>query len=363
MSKEQKRTHRARRMLEAAASQYAKAWNQIDQFRAERGKGLPDWPDWCFIPMAAGYAIASGGGHNRLSFERMHHPAVLTALASWRMTQGIFRFDETLRDALLDTPLSGSLPVQHLYRLPHWCVYIETPGLTWQAEPLAGFFAHLECDLARDGIPELRLLLDLGADARQPFAPSALLPVPVILTADTLEEALNLLSDSAQRQGSDLGLPASLIAEADRPAAGSIAPLISLLLYLCAEPEVSQRGAPIALRNPQPVRTRREGRKTLAATASTEIDIGVRMGSALRAALNHRGDDGSSGDGPGASGRTVIPHVRAQHWHSYWSGPKIGADGSPVPLHQRKLDVRWMPPIPVAVESIDDMPATIRPVR
>src|SRR3546814_1528001 len=75
---------------------------------------------------------------------------------TWRMTQGIYRYDATLRDAVLQTPLDGELPTAHLYRLPEWCVYVETDQETthWAGRPLHGFFAHLEYDIARGGTPE-----------------------------------------------------------------------------------------------------------------------------------------------------------------------------------------------------------------
>ena len=48
--------------LIAAGRLYPKAWRQADQFRADRGKGpLQAWPSWCYLPMAAWYAIVSEG--------------------------------------------------------------------------------------------------------------------------------------------------------------------------------------------------------------------------------------------------------------------------------------------------------------
>ena len=48
--------------LIAAGRLYPKAWRQADQFRADRGKsGLPAWPSWCYLPMAAWCAIVSEG--------------------------------------------------------------------------------------------------------------------------------------------------------------------------------------------------------------------------------------------------------------------------------------------------------------
>jgi hypothetical protein len=70
--------------LIAAGRLYPKAWCQADQFRADRGKGtLPTWPSWCYLPMAAWYAIVSGG-KGRLGLDRIGHVGQLAALGSWR---------------------------------------------------------------------------------------------------------------------------------------------------------------------------------------------------------------------------------------------------------------------------------------
>jgi hypothetical protein len=33
--------------------EYPEAWSIVDRLRADRGKGLPWWPDWCFLPLEA----------------------------------------------------------------------------------------------------------------------------------------------------------------------------------------------------------------------------------------------------------------------------------------------------------------------
>jgi hypothetical protein len=114
--------------LIAAGRLYPKAWRQADQLRADRGKsGLPTWPSWCYLPMAAWYAIVSGG-KGRLGLDRIGDVGRLAALGSWRGTQGVYRFDQDLYEAVRATPIECDLPAEILYRLPEWCVYVETPG-------------------------------------------------------------------------------------------------------------------------------------------------------------------------------------------------------------------------------------------
>ena len=102
----------------------------MDEFRASR-KELGDWPDWCFLPLAGTYAIVSKG-KTLQSPNQAHHIGILGALAAWRVTQGIYRFDPTTFDALWKTPVTGDIPTEVLFHLPEWCVYIPTPDQTWQ---------------------------------------------------------------------------------------------------------------------------------------------------------------------------------------------------------------------------------------
>lgn len=79
------------------------------------------------MPLSGAYTIVSGGGTNRLSPKDAAQVSILGALAAWRMTQSIYRFDPNVFAAVWETPIEGDLPVDMLYRLPEWCVYVETP--------------------------------------------------------------------------------------------------------------------------------------------------------------------------------------------------------------------------------------------
>jgi hypothetical protein len=50
----------AHRLLTEVSSSFPNAWKLGEQFRFLRGgKGMPHWPDWCFLPVAAAFSIAS----------------------------------------------------------------------------------------------------------------------------------------------------------------------------------------------------------------------------------------------------------------------------------------------------------------
>lgn len=335
---------RPRDHLAVIARQYPHAWRSVDEFRADRGTGgLPDWPEWCFLPLAASYAIVSGGGNNRVSLDRARDVGRLGALAAWRVTQGIYRFDPAVYAEIVKTPVDGDVPHDVLFRLPEWCVYVETPDMLLADGVVHGFFAHLECD-AGSGRPELRLLID--ADA-------GLLPVPVHLGPWSLAESLNRMVNAASAQAVALGMgaaPPGLLTTIQ----SRIEPLVSLLLFLCAQNAEIGAGARRP-ENPQPKHTKR-GWRLFPADRPTTWDVGVRLGAALRAAYQQTEtiDDGAH-EGP-------RPHIRRAHWHGYRSGPMKRPDGSDIPTSERKFDLRWLPPIPVNLESVDVLPATIRSV-
>lgn len=155
---------RPRKHLAAMGAKYPNAWRQVDYFREWRGRdGLPDWAEWCFLPMAAYYAIVSARvGRDGMPKGMGEEMGRLAALGAWRTTQGIYRFDPALYGAIRDTPVDGALPCDVLFRLPEWCVYVETPDMdAWMGRwRIHGFYAHLEED-TNDGRAELRLVLDI----------------------------------------------------------------------------------------------------------------------------------------------------------------------------------------------------------
>lgn len=357
MTQFQRKTHRARRILDAVSHAYPQAWATFDRFRRDRGRSPDfDWPDWCYMPIAGGYAVVSGGGRGRVPISKAHHPAIVTALGTWRMTQGIYRFDPALRAALLDTPIEGDIPTEHLRHLPEWCVYVELDD-EWAGRPLYGAWLHMEHD-ANTAASELRAVLDCARDPRQPLAEDGLVPLALPLVGGSLDESLRALDDSARRQASALGM--DLPTDAVPAAHDTIWPrLLSMALYLCADADITRRGIEDRPSNPTPRRTK-NGWELHPASGPREWDVGVRIGAALRSypPRDHAGQDRQS-----ETGRRVRPHIRRAHWHTIVSGPLKGPDGSVIPATARTRELRWMHPIAVGVEDRDALPAVVRKVQ
>ena len=207
---------------------YPEAWRQIDKFRASKGKNsLPDWPDWCFLPMAAFYAIVSKEADVvRLPPHLLPDVPRLAAIGTWRYTQGVYRFAPDVCDAVMSGRISGEVPGEAIYRLPEWCVYVETPDKAWGGMPLYGFFAHMEWE-TEEGRAALRLLLDCEM---------GLFPFPVRLGVDALGGAVSQATDAAGVQSIGGGRVSDILPEdASADLTGSLEPLVSLVLFLCGE--------------------------------------------------------------------------------------------------------------------------------
>lgn len=332
---------RPKRHLIAISRRYPNAWRTVDEMRADRGKVIPDWPHWCFIPTAGAYAIVSRG-RQIAPIHEIGNVGRIAALAAWRVTQGIYRFDPDLYRELLATPVEGDIPIDVVLRLPEWCVYIETPGYMFGTDPLHGFFAHLESD-ANDGRIELRFLLDLGDDLDD------LIPLPLHLVGD-VAQSLKAMADEANRQADKAGIEVPPEAfGASAAVVPYVAPLISLVLYLCSTAaEYMGERRPT---RPTPTKTKR-GPRFFPPDQPTVWHTGFRIGAALRQAENERRLAGDVS----VERRSPRGHIRRAHWHAYWTGPRNDPN-------KRKLVLRWLPPILVNIGDVEGIIPTIRQVE
>lgn len=334
----------------------------VDQMRAQRGKGLPAWPDWCFLPLAGAAALASAHAQ---AAAKLGGSAIgiIGALAAWRATQGVYRIAQEMFDALTQTPLTGKLPSTLFYRLPEWCVYIQCPTPIPLFRPLPakspalllhGWYVHLEWD-AKERHTELRLALDMEDT---PGSLMGLLPYALHIGDWDLEESIRQSTQYALRGLERYDVSAALLSVAEREAAktalgrlsGSgllaevFAPVVSVTLYLCSvSADIGWKGGTPPAR-PQPVRTK-AGPRLFPPPKPQVWDVGFRVGAALRAGARPA-RDAESPEGPAVPGKArPIPHVRRAHWHTFWTGR-----GRTVPT------VRWLHPILVAAERGDLVP-------
>lgn len=117
---------RPQRLLTEFSKKYPKCWQQLDMFIADKGQDLPDWPEWCFVPIAVTHAIVSA---QNSSFQEFGPDmATMQALAGWRLTQGVYRFSPELYRSICATPLEDKLPAE-LWKRPARAGPIRVKGL------------------------------------------------------------------------------------------------------------------------------------------------------------------------------------------------------------------------------------------
>lgn len=334
MPPQQKKEERPQEILRAFDARHPGIWTFLTRCRRDR-----DWPDWCYIPVAAAQVYIS----HELGLPR-DDPSVLRAaqrnpayimpgydsglaptLAGWRMGRGIYRYDADLAAALTATPLSGDLPVEVLYHLPEWAVYVEMD------RPSArGFFASLEWDV-HTGTAEMRLLFDLGDD--YPML------LPLHLTASTVAGMVEAARAQFLGNARRLGLDSSSWDEvygADGAAQGLVSDALpaalNLLLYLCS-PEAEYRGG-VRPERPAVIKTKR-GERMFPASSPRVWRIGESIGARLRQARTTAPNLPDERNSP-------RPHLRRAHWHTYRTGPG-----------RQNYIVRWLHPILVGYGDDD----------
>ena len=349
MAQLNKNTCRPLQVLQAISREYPGLWKNIDATRARNEKGLKGWPDSCFIPTSLiknkiNRFFISHTNRNRekiMTFES----ARISALASWRGTQGIYRFDADVYEAVVNTPVDDGFPLETLVYLPEWCVYIETPGLLFMGEKVHGAWIHIDWDDSCE-MHYLCFLIDM----------TKLVTARVKLTHEPIEEQLKNIAAKYVAQGEvDIfSIPGILTASVS-----FLSTLISLALFLCTQVDEVGSGTE---RPTKPTPKRHQGGEfsMLAPNRVTTWEVGVRMGAALRQApqlseVSERGGEKELRNSPRG-------HTRSGHWHKAVTGPRKNKDGTVVPTSQRKLKVRWQQPLAINVKDLGALPATVRAV-
>lgn len=332
--------HSALRWFRVYSARYPQAWSAIEAIR-RRDWSL--WPAWCYIPLRMVYDVLGRGRDDlpgvwldipslgsapaRWAFaeytegpKRLDMDAVIVqALAAWRPGKGIYRYDETLRQALVNTPITDTIPSDVLHHLPEWCVYLDhpLPGKTFDEwGELVGAWIHLSAPIPA-GKQQLRFLLDFSTHLCQ---------VGVDLGGS--------ISDGLRSHLSSDWFVA-------KPFIPVLSSLLSLVLYLCSDtPDIRD----VLARGRRPIRT--GGGEPIASGPQT-WQVGIRVGAALRRAHETQGDTVH----PHGSPRS---HARIAHWHLYWTGP-----GKRVPV------LRWLHLIEVKRDpgSPEKLPSVMRGVE
>lgn len=244
-----KRVHRPEQLLADIESRFPSAWALVERLRSLRGKDLPMWLSWCYLPISQGWSSVwrecldrgEGGDEG----EYIGDLARLAALGAWRMTKGVYAFEPALYDTLISVErLPGDIPAETFLRLPEWCIYIQTPGMMsfGDGNELHGAFVHLDWDVETHEM-ELRFCLD---EVGRSYG------IPLHLGNWSIASSLRRTYDQAIEQVRQRG--DEWTEDRTETLRGALDRLCALTLYLCSEgAQIKGPGKP---GNPVPKKTK-----------------------------------------------------------------------------------------------------------
>ncbi|EBU7763815.1 hypothetical protein DK750_02980 [Salmonella enterica subsp. enterica serovar Rovaniemi] len=307
--------------LNAVMRKYPDAGKQIYRHRMERGTYRPRWPSWCFLPSTAWMDIT---GTAPGQIQRAVDTVQLAALGTWRYSQGIYRPDPDFARALSECDISGALPADVFQRLPEWCIYVETPEMTWCGDRVSGFWAHLDYRSDDSQYGELNLLFNCENLGYEMSTALSLGPWSI---RDGYRKTAERGAEKLRKTQPQLAIEILRHAtETIDERMAELAPAISILLYICSdEPEIADDKSPGETPSQPMEKKTKKGVRIFPASAPRIWTLGGGVGDMLREAYTL-----------GPTGKTKRPHLRRGHWHGYWRGQRDG---------ERQFSYKWLPPV------------------
>jgi hypothetical protein len=337
-------TCRPRQALQELSRKHTTLFKRIDELRRTRWIDLAEWPEYCFLPSVVYGELLVDTGWDDMSPEEFssvsHHIRKMFALATWRVTQGIYRFDPDVYDALSFAPQNEMIPYELLLRLPEWCVYIETPGLNVEIGPeIHGVWVYVDAVASHSAY----LVFVMDCDGECSFS--------IELKPGTLKEwaESNCRASTAFRNSN-----IDDVSDGGAAVSGYLTKILPLLLYITSTGAEIGDGTFVPT-NPKPKRVKK-GERFFPPNSITTWGVAVRMGAAIRKAGL------SIAVGKSLGHQSPRGHIRCAHWHGFRSGPMKRKDGTDIPTSERRMEVRWMPPLAINLSDEQDLPSTIRPV-
>lgn len=298
---------------------------------------LQSIPDWCIMPTFFPFLVMTDRYGESFYITHMDEVMTIASTYIWRCSKGIYRFAPEIYQALVSQPITGDLPMDCLYRLPEWAVYIESPGLSYERHPMKGFIAHLDYNMFSHNV-DLQFAMFLeGRDMPKTVA----LP----FGNGTVLDAMARVDEVDSLYGSP-NVEVRYVGTRDEYKATFTA-MLQLLLYLCSdEPDMPEIEHP-------------SKRKTLSgrvrAPEEPKVwDVGVRISNVIRRYRNGETSYRYENDKEPGSHASPRPHVRSAHWHTYWTGPRQAV------FPERKPIVKWIPPIPIGMDWKHELPTNVK---
>lgn len=296
-------------------------WKDLEELWNWHRKAKTKWPEYCLLPSTVFTSLAIKSTWHQDDYDKpldtltINLTGAMEALGTWRYSKGVYRFDDSVYEAIIDAPTVGALPSEVICRLPEWSVYIETPALF--GGRCHGFWATLSW--RENHGTTLSIVLNLS---------SWVCPLHVEIGPWTIEQGINRIRQKMEDGVSSGAYTDNFTNDNFSTVCLQVATVcIPLLLYLCQDqPDITDDKQPGSIPSrPQPRRVK-GGYRMFPADRVRVWSVGKETGEMIRKAWQ------------GGEHGKVRPHLRRAHWHGYWTGPLAG---------ERKFSYKWLPPIPV----------------
>lgn len=289
-------------------------------------------------------------------------------LFNWRYSKGIYHFDDDVLKSVYLASLPVHIKATIFTRLPEFCIYAKTPGMTdWNGNPMQGFFAMTEEVPVNEELAELineryedqedlelletdsnlYLLIDGGSTDESSDGRTNIVKIPIDF--ETLEECLELIEVIEPRPDERKPTTKELIEWAT--------PFLSQLLYLCSEePEIENSRDQELKPETEDVKKTKKGLRLYVPNRINEWLCGWRTGSFIKRQKTFEQEENelSRANEPIKS---IRGHLRRAHWHTFYAGKRTAA--------KREIRVKWLQMIKVNFESqeTDKLPTVIKRVE
>jgi hypothetical protein len=248
----------------------------------------------------------------------------------WRTCRHVYHFDKDLTKELSSTQIPGSMPTDSLRMLPYEVIFVEADfsilDSSGDSVQSRGFFVWRDrCIGSMEPTSYGEAVDSISMMFVHDDRPRAVMSMNLEL--DTLDDMVSEIVAFDRREYAHVmrngGLFRMKATMGDYEAAtrSRLQFVISHLLYIIAD------------NSDQDVEYRPSGNSRRKGTCKSTIHaVGTRIGKAIGSAkVRYVGKSDADGN------RTVRPHMRAAHWHHFWTGPRDKPD-------KRKLIVRWIMP-------------------
>ena len=281
--------------------------------------------------------------------QRIEEITAMAPVYAWKKSKNVYRFSQELYNELIHQELDTSINMDVFFQLPQYGTYVETPGLKRKNREIKGVLAYIELDSDANnrGLYCLNICY-FPEDHFDPFIDvfeyNTDGHTTLQMSFDNVLSSLKALHENVTDAEKLALYNKAMTCEENTRQVEESSPFLNLLMFLCSkEPDISEASKQ---------ETHHHGKHNKHTDEPKEWDVGIRISRMLSRGKNSE-QGNPEGNGLGSAKR---PHIRSAHWHSYWIGPRDET------YPNRRIIIKWLPPIPINVRDEEALPVVIREV-